>query len=205
MDNSEPSYWEEKYKNQQTAWDIGEISSPLKAYIDQLEDKSIKILIPGAGNSYEAEYLFLNGFKNVYVADFAASPLQNIKNRIPNFPESQLLHTNFFKIEDQYDLILEQTFFCALPKSSRCAYAEKMQQLLQPKGKLVGLLFDDELLGENPPFGGSKKEYLSYFEPLFNILTFKTAHNSIPPRKNREFFIQLQAKEIATKYFIGLY
>jgi len=194
MDNSESNYWENRYQNQQTGWDLGEISSPLKAYIDQLEDKSVKILIPGAGNSYEAEYLFLNGFKNVYVADFAASPLQNIKNRIPNFPESQLLHTDFFKLEDQFDLILEQTFFCALPKSFRSAYAEKMQQMLQPKGKLVGLLFDDELPGENPPFGGSKKEYLSYFEPLFDILTFETAHNSIPPRKNREFFIRLQPK-----------
>jgi len=57
------NYWENRYQNQQTGWDIGEISSPLKAYIDQLEDKSIKILIPGAGNAYEAEYLFLNGFK----------------------------------------------------------------------------------------------------------------------------------------------
>ncbi|MDT0293609.1 hypothetical protein ACFQ3R_13560 [Mesonia ostreae] len=90
--------------------------------------------------------------------------------------------------------MLEQTFFCALPKSFRSAYAEKMQQLHQPNGKLVGLLFEDELPGENPPFGGTKKEYLSYFEPLFHILTFETAYNSIPKRKNRELFLQLQPK-----------
>lgn len=152
------NYWENRYQNQQTGWDIGEISSPLKAYINQLEDKSIKILIPGAGNAYEAEYLFLNGFKNVFVADIAAAPLQNIKKRLPSFPEKQLLHIDFFELEMQFDLILEQTFFCALPKSFRKAYAEKMQKLLKKEGKLVGLLFDDELPNGNPPYGGSKKE-----------------------------------------------
>ncbi|MDT0293610.1 hypothetical protein ACFQ3R_13565 [Mesonia ostreae] len=99
MHNSSSNYWENRYQKKQTGWDLGEISYPLKAYIDQLEDKSIRILIPGAGNSYEAEYLFLNGFKNVYVADFASSPLQNIKNRVPNFPKNQLLHIDFFKME----------------------------------------------------------------------------------------------------------
>jgi len=194
MENIGSEYWEKRYKNQQTGWDIGKISTPLKVYIDQLEDKSIKILIPGAGNAYEAEYLFFNGFKNVYVADVALTPLQNTKKRLPSFPEEQLLHTDFFELGEQFDLILEQTFFCALPKSFRKAYAEKMQHLLQTRGKLVGLLFDDELPNGNPPFGGNKKEYLTYFKPLFNILTFETAYNSIPPRKNREFFIILQPK-----------
>lgn len=188
------NYWENRYQNQQTGWDIGEISSPLKAYIDQLEDKSIKILIPGAGNAYEAEYLFLNGFKNVFIADIAATPLQNIKKRLPSFPEKQLLHIDFFELEMQFDLILEQTFFCALPKSFRKAYAEKMQKLLKKEGKLVGLLFDDELPNGNPPYGGSKKEYLTYFEPLFDVHTFKTAYNSIPQRQDRELFMILQPK-----------
>lgn len=188
------NYWENRYQNQQTGWDIGEISSPLKAYINQLEDKSIKILIPGAGNAYEAEYLFLNGFKNVFVADIAATPLQNIKKRLPSFPEKQLLHIDFFELEMQFDLILEQTFFCALPKSFRKAYAEKMQKLLKKEGKLVGLLFDDELPNGNPPYGGSKKEYLTYFEPLFDIHAFKTAYNSIPQRQDRELFMILQPK-----------
>ena len=53
-------YWEEKYAKNSTGWNIGYISTPIKEYIDQLQNKSIKILIPGAGNSYEAEYLWEN-------------------------------------------------------------------------------------------------------------------------------------------------
>ncbi len=60
-------FWDSRYQSENTGWDIGQISTPLKAYFDQLDNKKLKILIPGGGNSYEAEYLFEKGFKNVYV------------------------------------------------------------------------------------------------------------------------------------------
>ena len=61
------AFWDNKYKSGKTGWDIGSISTPLKKYFDQLTNKELKILIPGGGNSYEAEYLHKLGFKNVYV------------------------------------------------------------------------------------------------------------------------------------------
>ncbi|MBX2846521.1 MAG: hypothetical protein KTR13_09960, partial [Saprospiraceae bacterium] len=50
--------------------------------------------------------------------------------------------------------------------------------------------FDFPLAGdvEKRPFGGSKEEYLSYFEPHFNIKTFEKAYNSILPRQGNELF-----------------
>ena len=84
--------WDTRYKNNDIGWDLGKISNPLKSYIDQLENKKLKILIPGGGNSYEAEYLFNNGFRNVNVVDVSKTALDNLKNRVPNFPENQLLH-----------------------------------------------------------------------------------------------------------------
>lgn len=47
------AYWSERYKNKDTGWDIGSVSTPIKSYIDQLQDTSKKILIPGCGNGYE--------------------------------------------------------------------------------------------------------------------------------------------------------
>ena len=63
--------WNERYHNKETGWDIGHISTPLKEYFDQLENKSLKILIPGCGNAYEAEYLIQLGFKKVFLIDWA--------------------------------------------------------------------------------------------------------------------------------------
>ena len=79
-------YWEERYYNDHTGWNIGYPSTPLKNYIDQLKDKNIKILIPGGGNGYEAEYLWLQGFKNVFIADIANPPLKHFKERVRDFP-----------------------------------------------------------------------------------------------------------------------
>ena len=72
------AYWTQRYQNKETGWDLGEPSTPLKEYIEQLSDKSIKILIPGCGNAYEAHYLFEKGFKNVFVIDLSPIPLQNL-------------------------------------------------------------------------------------------------------------------------------
>ena len=135
-------FWENKYKTNKIGWDLGEVSPPLKTYFDQLINKDLKILIPGGGNSYEAEYLFNNGFKNVYVVDVSKTALGNIKKRVPNFPNSQLILGNFFDLNDTFDLAIEQTFFCAIDPNLREKYAYKMKDLLKSKGKLVGLLFD---------------------------------------------------------------
>ena len=118
-------YWNNRYLSGETGWDLGEVSPPLKHYFDQLNNKDLTILIPGGGNSYEAEYLFKNGFKNVCVCDIAAIPLRNIKNRVPDFPSDQLLNINFFDLKGQFDLIVEQTFFCAINPEMREDYIYK--------------------------------------------------------------------------------
>ncbi len=182
------SFWEERYEQNKTGWNIGYISTPIKDYIDQLTDKNIKILIPGAGNSYEAEYLWNNGFKNVIVIDIAKQPLINLKKRVPDFPNKNLAHKDFFDLNDTFDLILEQTFFCAIDPLLRDKYVSKTHELLKNKGKLAGLLFDFELTNDGPPFGGSKKEYITRFSKYFKIKTLERAYNSIKPRQDRELF-----------------
>lgn len=186
--NLDKNYWENRYQKSDIGWDVGEITTPIKEYIDQIKDKNVKILIPGAGNSYELEYLLKNGFKNVFVLDFAETPLQNIKKRIPTINPGQLIKSDFFEHNEKYDLILEQTFFCALNPELRRNYIEKMHSLLNKNGKIVGLLFQFPLTEKGPPFGGSKEEYIKLFSGHFIIKTMETAYNSIKPRKGNELF-----------------
>jgi len=190
--NLDSAYWNTRYLENNFGWDIGYISTPLKEYFDQLKDKNLKILIPGAGNSYEAEYLVNNGFKNVYVCDIAAEPLKNLKVRCPKIKDENLLLQDFFSLNIKFDLIVEQTFFCALNPSLRKKYFEKMCELLNPNGKLVGLLFNDKLNSDQPPFGGNKEEYLTYIPKKFKIKTFEACYNSVKPRADRELFINLE-------------
>jgi len=187
-------YWNKRYFDKQTNWDTKGITTPLKEYFDQLKNKHLKILIPGAGNAYEAEYLRLNGFQNVYVLDIAAIPLQNFRLRNPDFPAENIFQENFFAHIGSYDLIVEQTFFSSLNPSLRENYFQKMNSLLAENAKLVGLIFDCTFFENAPPYGGSKNEYLPLIEKYFKIHTFETAYNSIKPRKKRELFFILLPK-----------
>ncbi|WP_292949221.1 SAM-dependent methyltransferase [Olleya sp. UBA1516] len=187
-------FWDNRYKSNDIGWDLGAVSPPLKAYFDQLTNLDLKILIPGGGNSYEAEYLFNKGFKNVYVVDLSQTALDNLKYRIPDFPSSNLILDNFFDLNITFDLIIEQTFFCAINPSLRADYAKKASEILNVNGKVAGLLFDAVLNTTHPPFGGSKTEYLGYFIPYFDIKIMDASYNSIKPRAGRELFFIIQKK-----------
>lgn len=185
-------YWNQQYKNNQTGWDIGYASPALMAYFNERNDKSAKILIPGAGNGWEVEHLFKKGWFNTFLLDFSSEAIKLFKKRFPDFPEKNILLENFFKHSGQYDYIVEQTFFSSLPRAFRTDYAQHMYDLLKPGGKLVGLLFNHEFHFSHPPFGGTENEYKKLFFKLFNVKHFTIAYNSIKPRKERELFIILE-------------
>ena len=184
-------FWTQRYQQQQTGWDMGQVSPPLQAYFEQLARKDLRILIPGAGHAYEAEYLHGQGFTAVTVLDLSAEPLAALQQRCPTFPAQQLVQGDFFRHQGAYDLIVEQTFFCALHPSLRAAYAQQMAQLLVPGGRLVGLLFNIPLHDDQPPFGGHESDYWPLFQPWFTQHTWAACHNSIGPRAGNEWWMNV--------------
>lgn len=215
MDNvSQADYWQQRYKNGETGWDMGQVSPPLKAYFDDVlipqANKNDKILIAGAGNAYEVAYLHQYGFTHVYLLDFAQQPLDNFLATVPDFPREHLIHADFFELNRQpapaasaswqhfFGYAIEQTFFCAIDPARRPDYVTQMHHLLKPDGTLVGLLFDTDFGFSNdksePPFGGSRAEYQALFAPTFTIHTMSTSHNSHPSRQGNELFIQMSPK-----------
>lgn len=189
MENNQldDAYWQQRWEQGDTPWDMGTPSPALVEYGEQLKDKSLRILIPGAGSGYEVDWLWRNGFHNVSALDWSQQALDRIAARLPEMPKNQLIVGDFFGLEGKFDLILEQTFFCAIDPSKRQAYAIKMFSLLEGRGTLAGLLFDFPL-ESGPPFGGSLAEYRSLFEGLFEIKTLERCTNSIKPRAGRELF-----------------
>ena len=183
------AYWSSRYQNQQTGWDIGKASNPLIELFKHIENKSLKILIPGCGNGYEAEYLFRADFKDVHIIDIAPEPLEDYKKRNKDFPISQIILGDFFSHKGEYDIIVEQTFFCALDPNKRMDYVNKVYDLLDVGGKLIGVLFDREFEG-GPPFGGNKDEYQELFESKFRKVNISSSIHSIELRQGSEVIIQ---------------
>lgn len=198
-------YWRDRYSDGSDRWDLGGPSRPLKEYLDQLTDRSMRLLIPGAGRAYEAEYAHQIGFSNVFVIDLTDAPFRDLLARCPSFPKEHLIIGDFFAHEAQYDRIIEQTFFCALDPSLRSRYVEHMPRLLATGGKLVGVLFDDTLNTDQPPFGGHRDDYMPLFRAHFSDVAMEPCYNSIAPRAGRELWLCASGQAAYTPVDCSLY
>jgi len=198
-DHLSEQFWEEKYLNGQTGWDMGVVSPPLTAFVDQWKSKESSILIPGCGNAYEAVYLARNGFRNVTVVDIAAAPLRNLHEKLDSgkLNTVRLQQTDFFELQGRFDLMLEQTFFCAIDPAMRSQYVHKAAELLSPGGVLAGVLFATHFADEGPPYGGTEQEYRTLFSERFCIDTMAPCHNSHPKRQGNELFIRMHPDRAA--------
>ena len=192
MVDLDENFWTRRYEDGSTGWDIGSVSRPIDQYLCQIENKNLDILVPGGGNAYEVARAWELGLKNVSLLDISDYPIKKFLERNPDFPRDQVYHEDFFEHQGQYDLILEQTFFCALDPELRNSYAQKIHQLLKPGGKLVGVLFNREFEKPGPPFGGHKELYRPFFQPYFKFCAFEECFNSISPRRGAELWINLQ-------------
>ena len=129
------NFWDNRYKENTTGWDLGQVSPPLKAYIDQLDDKNSSILIPGCGNCYEAEYLIQKGFSSITLIDLSPTLMEQLRERFRNNVGVKIITGDFFNHSGKYDLIFEQTFFCAINPALRKQYVSKMAELLNQSGR----------------------------------------------------------------------
>ncbi|HQE12264.1 MAG TPA: methyltransferase domain-containing protein [Flavipsychrobacter sp.] len=185
------AFWDNRYINNDTGWDMKQVSPPLKSIIDSLNDKHLKILIPGCGNAYEAASLALQGFTNVTLIDIAPTLINRLKKQFSD-SNIQIVLGDFFDHQGGYDLILEQTFFCALNPKLRPDYVHKCFELLNQSGSLRGVLFNINFENDGPPFGGTQSEYESLFSPSFYLEHIDICQNSIEKRQGNELLINFK-------------
>lgn len=192
MKKLDVDFWDTKHAIGDTPWQLDQPSPPIIAYLSQIQKKDLRILIPGAGQGYELDYLLQNGFTDVLVCDLSSHAIERLKDRVGDNPSVHYYVGDFFDLRGKYDLGLEQTFFCALNPELRLAYLNKMHEILNVNGKLVGLLFASEFPFEGPPFGGDINAYKSLFEKKLHIKTMNMCYNSVKPRLGNELFFICQ-------------
>lgn len=188
------SFWNNRWENQQTGWDIGMASPAIITYMAQYTNKDAAILIPGCGNAHEANWLIQNGFTNITLIDIAPKAVAQLQQKYAENPSVKIILGDFFEHKGQYDLMIEQTFFCAIDPQLREKYVLQSSALLKPNGKIIGLLFNTDFAKEGPPFGGNTSEYQALFEKYFSIKKLEDCYNSIKPRTNTEVFINFVKK-----------
>jgi SAM-dependent methyltransferase len=186
-DLHQKEYWNSRWKEGKTGWDLGMPSPPLLHLIQTLQpSKKSRILIPGCGNAWEAEWLAAHGYANITLVDIAPELCRILEQRFTATPAVRVLCADFFDLQGPFDLILEQTFFCAILPELRKAYVLKMKELLAEHGILTGVLFDTDFPFVGPPFGGHADDYRALFETQFRSVQIGPCDHSAGPRAGTE-------------------
>ena len=130
-------YWDKRYQEGTTGWDLGAANPVLFDYVINNCARDMRILVPGAGKAHEVAALWKAGYTNVYAADIAPSAKEEFLKFIPDFPAENYLITDFFELSESFDLILEQTFFCAIDPTLRERYVNQVHHLLSTTGEFT--------------------------------------------------------------------
>lgn len=194
---SNPRFWNKRYLDNNTAWDIG---TPTPIVINYLKkNKKIgKVCILGCGNGYDA--LEFSKYENdVYAVDFADQALKNLKKLSnKNNLDINLVNQDIFNLNKSYphffDLVFEYTCFCAIDPARRQEYFNVVHGILKNDGLLFAIFIplDKDINRDGPPFGVNLEQIENMISGKFKILENKFSNLSIEPRKNREKLVILQ-------------
>ncbi len=190
--------WQEHYESNDLGWDLGQVAPPFAKLWQEEKLPVGKVLIPGCGRGHEVVFLAENGFE-VTAVDFSEGAVTYLENALSERNlEGRVLHQDFFSLDDShdgvYDLVLEQTFFCAISPRRRQDYALNIARVLRPKGMLVGLFYHTGKEG-GPPYNTTREDIEINFSKNFEIQEFDKTSLSIEQRKDKEWLGVLKKKD----------
>ncbi|OGI20737.1 MAG: hypothetical protein A3B68_09370 [Candidatus Melainabacteria bacterium RIFCSPHIGHO2_02_FULL_34_12] len=167
---SKSQFWEEKYIQGNTPWDIGSTAPAFVKYFSNILKKypyadipTQRVAVLGCGRGHDAFYFAKNKKLqfDVYGFDFSKGAIKYCneikeKNKIKNI---QFIQKDFFKLIDEqkwkskFDYVIEHTSFCAINPKGRKKYIQLLKNVLKPGGKVVGLFFMRPKEMGGPPYG----------------------------------------------------
>ena len=191
LSGANPEYWENRYQEGTTRWDLGQATPPLVSLLNsEAVPPSGRVAVLGCGRGYDAMLFASHGFV-VMGFDFAESAIADAQALAQATGSSaQFLQRDIFDLPSEFpsffDYVVEHTCFCAIDPDKRPAYVKLVRSLLRPGGELIGLFWTHTRPG-GPPFGVTTAAIKQYFESDFEILSLELVTNSVPERQGEEY------------------
>ena len=181
--------WQRHYDDNDLGCDLGQVAPP---FVKLLESNIIipgKTLVPGCGRGHEVIYLAENGF-SVTAVDYSLGAVDYLRQAAQQRKlDCEILHIDFFDLNSSYDgvfdLLIEQTFFCAISPDQRNLYVATVARILRKGGIFVGLFYNTGQEG-GPPFNTTQEDIIKHFSELFKIRNLSKVKNSAKQRKDKE-------------------
>ncbi|MBI3596408.1 MAG: methyltransferase domain-containing protein [Nitrospirae bacterium] len=198
------AFWAKLYRVGDTGWDQG---GPSPGLVDFLKDdvgarramplRSGCALVPGCGHGHDARALASAGF-DVIGLDVVKSAVREAARlaKSEGLTGIRFEQADFFDLSGilrgPYDLIFENTFFCAIDPGLRDRYVETAANLLHPGGFLLGIFYNIQP-ETGPPFGVTREELIERFGHRFT-LALDRVPRSISRREGKELLMLWQRK-----------
>lgn len=196
-------YWNDRYRSGDTGWDLGTPSPPFVRLHEAGQLAPCRMAVPGCGRGWEVAYFAGRGF-HVTAIDFAPEAIAATRMRLEadgiplrggaagEAPADgvDLVQADLFdlpaRLAGAFDLVLEQTCFCAVDPARRPDYVAAVHRLLAPGGRLIGLFYD---FGEDggPPFTTDPDEVRALFSGRFEVRALSRTPDSHPRRQGEEW------------------
>ena len=190
--------WQGHYESNDLGWDLGQVAPPFVKLLEEGKLPVGNVLVPGCGRGHEVVFLAENGFE-VTAIDFSRGAVTYLERALEERNlSSRVLHQDFFGLDHShngiYDLILEQTFFCAISPRKRQDYVRNVTRLLKSGGVLVGLFYHTGKEG-GPPYNTTREDIERNFSKNFEIQELDKTSLSHEQRKDKEWLGILKKKD----------
>jgi len=182
--------WERHYETNDLGWDLGEVAPPFVHLWEERKISPGRAIIPGCGCGHEAIFLAEQGFQ-ITALDYTRGALGRLeKALIKKNLSGELLRQDFFQLDSEYnnsfDLMLENTFFCAINPAMRQNYVSTAARILKTGALLVGLFYETDKEG-GPPFNTRKSDIEESFSEQFAIEVLSKTPYSAEQRQGKEW------------------
>jgi len=178
-DCTHPDFWTVRYATGRTPWDLRGVPAALKLFLARSGAPG-SVLVPGCGSGYEIEAFQAAGH-DVTAIDFSPAAVEKAKSVLGTLADRIILG-DFFTYdfgERRFDLIYERTFLCSMPPSRWPDYANRVADLLAPRGRLIGIFLYGERTSSGPPFPITGSEAEQLFKRRFELVRSETVADSL--------------------------
>lgn len=178
--------WNAAYANNDTPWDKGYASPPLRAFLKTYSLKG-RALVPGCGTGHDVRLLAEQAGVSVLGLDISPLALEQARS-VAAFGDEQYTLVDFLNLpasyREQFDVVVEHTCLCAIDPVDRGAYVRSVQQALKPGGEYLAVFFREvsNYNGAGPPHPISSNEIDTLFVKQFEILERITPEETYPSR-----------------------
>ena len=187
------SDWEGRYRADDAPWDLGRAPPSLEQLVASIEDRALRVFVPGAGRGHDA-LCWARAGHPVTALDLAPTAVEQGR-ALTGEPVAWVLGDLFAlppALRGAFDIVWEQTCLCALPPDRRFDYALAVASVLRPGGTFHGVLWEHGKEG-GPPWSITEEIARDALGGAFEIERIERIPDWSKQRWN-EFMIQARRR-----------